>query len=386
MENFKALEVRMNGEHVGSLATYRGVLTAFEYAESWLNGGFGISPFSLPLQKKLYIPNYDPCDGLFGVFADSLPDGWGRLLVDRMLLREHINPDEVNMLNRLAIVGDSGMGALSYYPCHEWQSGETKLDYDRMADECMRLLEPEYTGDLDEMFRLGGSSGGARPKILTRVDGEDWIVKFPSSVDRRDAGEIEYRYSLCAGKCGIEMAETRLFPSRQSSGYFGTKRFDRVGAANGTTERVHMLSVSALLEISHRIPNLDYNSLMQLTLELTKDYSEVEKMYRLMCFNVYAHNRDDHSKNFSFLYDRQSNKWKLAPAYDLTYSNSFGGEHATCVNGNGRDPAAKDILAVAEKIGIAKAKSKEIAEQVRQAVFEELGDVGQFSVSRGRII
>lgn len=137
-----------------------------------------------------------------------------------------------------------------------------------------------------------------------------------------------------------------------------------------------MLSVSAILEVSHRIPSLDYNTLMALTLELTKDYSEVEKMYRLMCFNVFAHNRDDHSKNFTFLYDTEKGGWRLAPAYDLTYSNSIGGEHATCINGNGKDPALADILIVANKIGISKSKAKRIAEQVQDTVNDELGKTG----------
>jgi len=369
------LEAYIGGEQVGALALYQGRLVAFEYADSWLRDGFAISPFSLPLQKRLYIPKYDPFDGLFGAFADSLPDGWGRLLVDRVLLRERIDPREVNMINRLAIVGDSGMGALTYSPCHKWETVGGKLEYDRIANECRKILESESVGDLDVLFRLGGSSGGARPKILTKIDGEDWIVKFPASTDGRDAGEIEYRYSLCAKKCGIDMAETRLFASKQCAGYFGTKRFDRIKAEDKETKRIHMLSVSALLEVSHRIPSLDYNSLMKLTLELTKNYHEVENMYRLMCFNVFAHNRDDHSKNFSFLYDEKQKVWKLAPAYDLTYSSSLGGEHATCINGNGRDPAIRDILAVAEQVGIAKAKSKEIAGQVQQTVLEELGDI-----------
>jgi len=172
-----------------------------------------------------------------------------------------------------------------------------------------------------------------------------------------------------------QQAFLRLFPSGQCSGYFGTKRFDRLSAADGTTKRVHMMSASALLEASHRIPSLDYNSLMRLTLELTKNYREVEAMFRLMCFNVFAHNRDDHSKNFSYLYDTREKTWKLAPAYDLTYSNSVGGEHATCVNGNGRDPSISDILAVSDGIGLSRAKAKEIAEQIRQTVFEELGVV-----------
>jgi serine/threonine-protein kinase HipA len=372
MQNYKYLEVNIGGEHVGTLALYQGRLMAFEYSDNWLRGGFSISPFRLPLQKKLFIPKYEPFDGLYGVFADSLPDGWGRLLVDRMLTKRQINPYEVDMLNRLAIVGDSGMGALTYFPCHKWDFGESKAEYDHIADECKKILESEYCDDLDELFFLGGSSGGARPKILTQIDGEDWIVKFPSSTDRKDAGESEYRYSLCAKKCGIDMPETRLFSSKQCSGYFGIKRFDRIKQDNGLTSRVHMLSVSALLEVTHRIPALDYNSLMQLTLELTKDYSEVEKMYRLMCFNVFAHNRDDHSSNFSFLYDEKRGAWMLSPAYDLTYSNSIGGEHATCINGNGRDPAMADILTVAEKIGIAKLKAKQIAEQIEQTVQNEL--------------
>jgi len=371
METYRMLEVRFGGERVGSLALYQGRLAAFEYSDDWIQNGFNISPFSLPLQKKLFIPKYDPFDGLFGVFADSLPDGWGRLLVDRVLLREKIAPHKVDVLNRLAIVGDSGMGALTYYPRHEWQSEQARLEYDRLAAECKKILTSEYSDDLDELFRLGGSSGGARPKILTQVDGEEWMVKFPSTADGLNAGETEYRYSICAKRCGIDMAETQLFPSAQCPGYFGTKRFDRINTDDGGTKRIHMLSASALLEVSHRIPALDYNSLMQLTLELTKNYQEVEKMYRLMCFNVFAHNRDDHSNNFSFLYDEKRGAWKMAPAYDLTYSSSVGGEHATCVNGNGSDPGTKDLLTVAGKIGLAKTRAGEIADEVQQIVLED---------------
>lgn len=378
MEQYKSLEAFIGDKNVGTLALYKGRLVAFQYDEVWLRDGFSISPFSLPLQNKVFIPKPDPFDGLFGVFADSLPDGWGRLLVDRMLNREHVDPNEVDMLNRLTIVGNSGMGALTYRPAHQWKTEEAQLEYDRMAEECRKVLEAEYSTDLDMLFQLGGSSGGARPKILTIIGGEDWIVKFPASIDRRNVGLIEYRYSQCARKCGLEVAETRLFPSARCEGYFGTKRFDRIKQLDGTIRRIHMLSVSALLEVSHRIPSLDYKALMVLALELTKDYSQVEKLYRLMCFNVYAHNRDDHSKNFTFLYDEYRQTWSLSPAYDLTYSNSLGGEHATSVNGNGRDPSRNDILAIAEHIGIAKTKAKRIAEQVEDTVAEELGDVSKY--------
>ena len=372
MERYKSLEAYIDGKKVGTLATYRDQLIAFEYADSWIKEGYAISPRSLPLQKKVYIPKIVPFDGAFGVFADSLPDGWGHLIVDRMLLREHINPHEIDILNRLAIVGETGMGALTYRPVHKIQSEKAQIEYDRLAAECRHILGTEYSNDLDTLFVLSGSSGGARPKILTKIDGEDWIVKFPASLDDPNIGLVEYQYSLCAKKCGIEMAETRLLSSRQCEGYFGTKRFDRV-ALNGHMKRIHMLSVSAILEVSHRIPSLDYNTLMVLTLELTKDYSEVEKMYRLMCFNVFAHNRDDHSKNFTYIYDEDKDGWRLSPAYDLTYSSTYYGEHTTTVDGNGRNPDIKELVAVGTVAGMSKDKCVVIAQDIEKCVKDMLG-------------
>lgn len=148
------------------------------------------------------------------------------------------------------------------------------------------------------------------------------------------------------------------------SGYFGVKRFDRIKDKE-QIKRVHMVSVAALLETDYRIPNLDYNDLMLLTLKLTKDYSEVEKLFRLMSFNVFAHNRDDHSKNFSFIYDIDKKQWRLSPAYDLTYNNSIGGEHATSVDGNGKDPDTKDLLVVAQKIEMDMKRAKKILEDIK---------------------
>ena len=214
---------------------------------------------------------------------------------------------------------------------------------------------------MDELFKLGGSSGGARPKILTSIDNEDWIIKFPSSIDPKNIGEKEYQYSLCAKDCGINMPETRLFPSKICSGYFGVKRFDR---KNG--KKIHMVSASGLLETSHRLPNLDYNILMKLTLELTRNYQDIEQLFRLMCFNVFAHNRDDHSKNFSYLYDDNKKEWHLSPAYDLTYSSSFNGEHATTINGEGKNPSLDDILSVAKNIGLKEKAVKEIALDIQE--------------------
>ena len=342
-------------------------MTAFEYDKDWLLDGFSISPFSLPLKQQVFISKREPFDGLFGAFSDSLSDGWGRFLVDRLLLKNRINPLEVSALDRLAIVGASGMGALTYEPDYHFETATIDMDLDRLAEECSKILQTDYAENVDELFKLGGSSGGARPKILTTINSEEWIIKFRSSEDKKDIGRQEYEYSLCAKECGINMTKTQLFPSEICEGYFGTKRFDRI--TDGTIEKkVHMLSASALLETSHRVPNLDYDILMKLTLMLTKEHSQLEQLYRLMCFNVFAHNRDDHSKNFTFIYDDTCAKWMLSPAYDLTYSNSIGGEHATTVHGNGRNPGMKDVLEVAKAIGISGSRAKGIASDVQECV------------------
>lgn len=373
MNKIKSLQVFYNEKKVGTLALMKNNIVAFEYDNEWINNGFSISPFSLPLKKQVFIPKIDPFDGLYGVFSDSLPDGWGRLLVDRMLNSQNINPREISQIDRLAIVGETGMGALSYKPEYNLlEDKDYQEDYDNLALSCKKILNTEYSADLDNLFRLGGSSGGARPKILTKIDNEDWIIKFPSSLDDSNIGKLEYLYSVCAKKCKIDIPETKLFPSKISSGYFGIKRFDRKKLSTGTIRKLHMISVSGLLETSHRIPNLDYNDLMQLTLNLTKSFEEVEKLFRLMCFNVFSHNRDDHSKNFSFIYNEDLNKWELSPAYDLTYSYSINGEHATTINGNGVNPSLNDILKVAEKIGLDKKKAEKIAIEIRETVRKDL--------------
>ena len=373
MNKIKSLQVFYNEKKVGTLALMKNNIVAFEYDSNWITNGFSISPFSLPLKKQVFIPRIDPFDGLYGVFSDSLPDGWGRLLVDRMLNSQNINPREISQIDRLAIVGETGMGALSYKPEYNLlEDKDYQEDYDNLALSCKKILNTEYSADLDKLFKLGGSSGGARPKILTKIDNEDWIIKFPSSLDESNIGRLEYLYSVCAKKCKIDMPETKLFPSKISSGYFGIKRFDRKKLSTGAIRKLHMISVSGLLETSHRIPNLDYNDLMQLTLNLTKSFEEVEKLFRLMCFNVFSHNRDDHSKNFSFIYNEDLNKWELSPAYDLTYSYSINGEHATTINGNGVNPGLNDILKVAEKIGLDKKKAEKIAIEIREIVKKEL--------------
>lgn len=373
MKTNSALQVLYDGRLVGTLAMTANHKAAFQYSEEWLEHGFSISPFSLPLKNQVFVPNKDYFDGLFGVFTDSLPDNWGSLLLNWLLRANGQNPDKLTVLDRLAIVGTSGMGALTYYPEKEIQEKQGHSNLDELAEQCQKLLNTEYSDKLDELYRLGGTSGGARPKIMTTIDGEEWIIKFPAHVDGRNAGKMEYDYSCCAKQCGITMSETRLFPSDKCEGYFGTKRFDRV-IDNGTQKRIHMLTAAALLELDFEQQSLDYHSLMKLTKILTRDYLEdVNNMFRRMCFNVFAHNRDDHSKNFTYLYHEAENRWRLSPAYDLTYSNTYYGEHTTTVDGNGRNPGEKEILAVGVAAGMDRTECKRIMNQIKDCVNQMLG-------------
>ena len=368
MKQNKALQVLFDNRVVGTLALAANHKVVFQYDDSWLEQGFSISPFSLPLENQVFVPTKDYFDGLFGVFADSLPDHWGRLLLKRLLLAHEQNPDKLTVIDRLAIVGKSGMGALTYYPEQSFSEENDNTDLDELAFQCQKILHTEYSDKLDELYRLGGTSGGARPKIMTTINDEDWIIKFSAHVDGENAGKMEYDYSCCARKCGITMSETKLFPSEVCEGYFGIKRFDRISDISGT-KRVHMLTAAALLELDFEQPSLDYHSLMKLTKIITRDNKDdVENMFRRMCFNVFAHNRDDHSKNFTYLYDESADSWRLSPAYDLTYSNTYYGEHTTTVDGNGRNPGKKELLAVGTMAGIKKELCMDIITEIKSCI------------------
>lgn len=370
MDKVSYLYVTYNDRKVGTLALYNRHYIAFEYDKDWLVGGFSLSPFSLPLEKKVFIPELKPFNGLYGVFADSLPGSWGRLLVDSVMLKQNINVNDVGTLERLAIVGNSGRGALSYQPeTALFVKKDVRLDLDNLAQESMDIFRKKSSSKVDDVFSLGGATGGAGPKIFAPLNGEEWIIKFPLPHDDKNSGRREYEYALCAKECGIAMEETRLFASSICEGYFITKRFDRMN-----DKKIHVISVNGLLETNRRKPKLDYDLLMKLTFELTKDYSEIEKLYRLMCFNVFAHNRDDHSRNFSFIYDEEASRWTLSPAYDLTYSYSIEGDRATALLGNAKDPKKKEMLEIAKRVGFNQKKARIIADDIQECVRSSLSE------------
>lgn len=352
MNGDRKLNVVYHGQLVGTLAEMIDERIAFEYSAQWLRNGFSISPISLPLENTVFVPgdrSRDRFGGLFGVFADSLPDAWGNLLLDRYLEAKGIRREDVKTLDRLAYIGDSGMGALEYVPSRhaDFEIPFSGLNYEQIAKECNEILSSKPIDQLDLLFELGGSSGGTRPKIMVKDDEKDWIIKFPAKEDPAISGKREYDYSLCAKKCGINMTETELIPSEECEGYFKTERFDRTGG-----EKLFTITFAGLLEADFRAPCCGYETFMKLIKALTKDNKEdIEQMFRIMCFNILAHNNDDHVKNFSFMYT-EDNGWRLAPAYDLTYSDTYWGEHTTSVCGKGKDISESDLVTVGTGAGL----------------------------------
>lgn len=371
-----ALSVFLHDMLVGRLAL-SGRRVWFQYDAAFLSKGLELSPFKLPLKPDVIVNEDYVFEGLFGLFNDSLPDGWGRLLLDRYVRNLGITSETLTVLDRLACVGQNGMGALTYKPDHSPDnSGRGQLDLDQLASESRAVLDGAAENVIEELLALNGSSSGARPKIMAAVSKdkkhivhgtgaspaghEHWLIKFTSSSDPEDNGAIEYAYSLMAKAAGLVMPETYLFPANKGAGYFGVKRFDRDGK-----RRMHMHTVSGLLHADYRAPSLDYASILALAMVLTRSSPDVEELFRLAVFNVFARNRDDHAKNFSFLMDNDGT-WHTAPAYDLTFSSGPMGEHSTTIMGEGKNPGRSHLQTLGKKFGLKQAD--EIIEQTLSAI------------------
>ncbi|MFM9403284.1 type II toxin-antitoxin system HipA family toxin [Myroides odoratimimus] len=379
---------------VGRLAIRNGIIY-FEYDETFLHNSLEISPIKLPLQRGVIELPRSPFEGLAGVFNDSLPDGWGRLLFDRLLRSKGISTSDISPLDRLAYVGLNGLGALVFEPDQSFNTKDEIIDLDVLATHTKEVLEGESEEVIRELLALNGSSAGARPKALIGVDSErksiihgtdqlnndfeHWMVKFPNTQDGIDAGAIEYVYALMALDAGIEMPTTHLFASEKGSGYFAVKRFDRNG-----NKSLHMHTVSGLIHNNFRFPSLDYEDLLALTGVLTKDIREVEKMFRLAVFNVMAHNRDDHSKNFTFLMD-EFGHWKLSPAYDLTFSSGPGGEQSTMVMGEGQNISIEHLTKLGLEAKLSKEFVENVIEQTRSALDKWMSLSKDFGISKSNI-
>lgn len=356
MNSLRQIEVVYGNRPIGRLALTKEGLCAFEYSAEWLGSGFSISPFELPLKSGVFIAKSRPFDGGFGVFDDCLPDGWGLLVLDRYLQQNGINPRTLTLLDRLALVGSAGRGALEFRPDRSLVSKQDYVDFEKLALEAEQILGNEdYSGKGIEEFQYrGGSPGGARPKIFTRYDGKEWLVKFRAKNDSERIGAEEYNYSLLAKKCGIEMPETRLFEGK----YFGVERFDRTPKG-----KLHVISMAGLVGADYRLPSIDYAHIFQACAMLTHNVAELWKVYRLMVFNYLIGNKDDHAKNFAFIY--RDGDWHFAPAYDLLPSDGINGYKTTSINDR-IEPSKEELFAVAVKAGLDKREAVGIFEKMQE--------------------
>jgi serine/threonine-protein kinase HipA len=346
----------------------------FRFEPSFLESDLDISPFKLKKTTEILLSPRAPFDGLFGVFNDSIPDGWGRLLLDRKLIKSGKNPKEISVLDRLSMLGKSAQGALIYEPVtDEGKSENERINLDLIAQESEELLKTGNASLLDQLYHLGGNSVGARPKILvnynqklnqfstvSQEEFEPWIIKFPALNDLKDIARIEFAYYKMAVACGIEMSESNLFYTEKGKVFFGTKRFDRFG-----NKRLHLHSACGLLHDDFRYSTMDYGHVMDAANRLENNLSACEKVFRSAVFNVYASNMDDHSKNVAFLMN-ENGQWCLAPAFDLTFSPSLGGYHSLSVANTYQEIGKKDLLKLAAYFGIN--NDNEIIDQVKETL------------------
>lgn len=366
MVDVKKIQVLYRNLPVGILQmdASRGVCV-FEYEKSWLADGFSLSPTELPLQSGLMYADKDKLGGVFATFEDSLPDGYGLYLLDRILRKQGSSLQELTPLQRLSIIGNGGMGALTYQPvmtgfqAQAELEGEQQLDF--LQEEALKVLSEKSGGDASLLYYNSSNSGGARPKTVMRAqDGSHWLVKFRHTYDPADIGQTELLYMQTARECGITIPRIGLVRDK----YFAIERFDY--APDG--KRLHVLTASALLKTDFRNQDVDYTNLLALTGYLTQDPVQVEEMFRRMVMNLVAVNKDDHAKNFSFIFD--AGKWSLAPAYDITYSPAgTNGEHATSLFYHG-NPGLDLVLKAGTGIRIPESRCQEIIRQV-QSVCEK---------------
>ena len=377
------LEVLLAGQRVGDLAlSPRGEIW-FAYDPSWIKSGFALSPMALfALRNGAFKASDNTFGGLHGVFDDALPDGWGRLLMDRAL-KKSLGWDvaQITPLDRLAYMGSRAMGALEFRPAMDASKVAMVSAFDgiaALAEQSLQVEEGAAAKVLGALYLHGGSPGGARPKVTVAIEPgsdrcvsgfgaipdhfEHWIVKFRTrNTDPDCMGRLELAYARMAAAAGIVLPATRLIRAvvrGKKEDFFAIQRFDRVGG-----HKRHVISLGGMLEVSHRVPSMDYENLLKAVSFATRDARELLRAFRLMVFNVLAHNKDDHVRNFSFMGDARG--WTFTPAYDLTFSTGMNGEHATAVAGEGQ-PSLAAIGKVAEALEIG--GWREVVREVFEAV------------------
>jgi len=337
------LEVHLWDRRVGTLsdeAEVGGI--PFQYAGEWLDGGFNLSPFALEWDTRVQWREGDRTfEGLHGIFADSLPDAWGRALMDEQFRRQGRNPELVTLLERLAYVGDRAWGGLTYRPDLASADRDVLTALDLIASErsARAVLKGNMSEVLPAVIESGASTGGARPKQRIAISAshpdeiwygkglppegfDSWILKIETD-PKRQYGRVECAYYQLAAVAGLDVPLTRLIEAPSSSvqrtGHFAIQRFDWVGS-----ERFHCHTLAGLLGKNWNLGDCDYDEFLRAALALTSDKRAIEEVFRRMVFNVHFGLRDDHAKNHAFL-RKPLEGWSLPPAYDVMFSRPGAG-------------------------------------------------------------
>lgn len=322
-------------------------------------------------------------------FADSLPDLFGNLVFKAWLENMTKDIDQISVLEQLCYVGKRGMGALEYRPAKKIPKG-SEINLEAMVEAIGLVLGNKKntkggrmdTESLINIFKIGSSAGGARPKILVsrhKKTGEiipgdlehsavydHYLIKL--GIDEHipySQETIEYIYYLMATEAGINMMPSEMIDDK----HFATLRFDR---QNG--HKKHVLTACGIRGWDFEDPQVSsYENLFDLALYLKLDQRDIDQLFRRMVFNVVFANHDDHLKNHAFIYDEENDRWQLAPAYDITYSlnpmvNFTKTSRALSINGKRVGITRDDMKTLAEKFTVSRPGS--IIDQVQASATE----------------
>lgn len=361
---------------IGQL-TMDGRRPVFGYDAAWIADGLELSPIEMPLRSAPYYGNHASSHYLCGLLSDSLPDGWGMLLMDRFFRKIMDKPiQQINVLDRLAYIGDSAMGALSFEPEHNLSDAIdiNELTLAKLAASNQTILSGQESDILAELIVIGGSPQGARPKALVLYDKQNdfittdltstnssatpWLIKFPAQSEHKSVCLLEALYADMAKKAGLNMPAHHYFDINNDYAAFGVERFDQI-----SDQRVHIHTLAGLLDIDFRTPSLDYLQYLRCVRMLTGSQASVEDGFRHAVFNVIFNNKDDHSKNFSFMMGK-SGRWTLSPVYDLAYNSGMNGYHQMDVAGEACHPTRSDLSNLAKLADVKKNKAQAIIDQV----------------------
>jgi serine/threonine-protein kinase HipA len=380
----KKIEVLFNGwgENwvLGTLAD-DGTHLLFEYSAQALTRGIELSPRHLKLQAQAYQAFPAHQHRLPGLIADALPDGWGMVLMDRLITQIGLDRRQISPLYRLGIIGDRAMGALSFRPATDIKLPLSDFTLLKLAREAHQEVVGHDSEALKELMLIGGSPHGSRPKALVQYDqstqmintldsgkGEPWLIKFQALNEHKEVCAIEDLYAIMARACQLEIPRTQYFDLGSQFAGFGVQRFDRMNEL-----RIPVHTLAGFLNADFSVPSVDYETLLRATRLLTQSEREVQKAFERCVFNVIFNNRDDHAKNFSFRMNAQFT-WELAPCYDLTFNHGPGGEHQMDVVGEGGEPGKRHLLELASKNGLRIVWAKQVIERIAQVA-------GNFSVN-----